>query len=122
MSTKTKKVLIFVVTFLLVLAMGATTVFGAIDPSQLTGTAPSANDETTIKDLGNRIIGALKAVSIVLAVVILTILGIKYMMGSAEEKADYKKTMIPYVVGAAVIFLAPQIAGALIGFFSSTTA
>ena len=32
------------------------------------------------------------------------------MMGSAEEKAEYKKTMIPYLVGAVLIFLAPTIA------------
>ena len=42
--------------------------------------------------------------------IILVVLGIKYMMGSAEEKAEYKKTMIPYVVGAILIFLAPMIA------------
>ena len=33
-------------------------------------------------------------------------LGIKYMMGSASEKAEYKKTMIPYVVGVVLLFSA----------------
>jgi len=31
------------------------------------------------------------------------------MMGSAEEKAEYKKTMIPYVVGAVLIFASTTI-------------
>ena len=32
------------------------------------------------------------------------------MVGSAEEKAEYKKTMIPYLVGAICIFAASTIA------------
>ena len=39
-----------------------------------------------------------------MVVIFLLILGIKYMMGSASEKAEYKKTMIPYIVGAVLIF------------------
>ena len=46
----------------------------------------------------------------VVAVLILVVLGIKYMMGSTEEKAEYKKTLIPYIVGAALIFAASNIA------------
>ncbi|MEI3401230.1 MAG: hypothetical protein V8R51_02250 [Clostridia bacterium] len=46
----------------------------------------------------------MQTVGIVLSVVILIILGIKYMMGSAEEKAEYKKTMIPYLIGAVSVF------------------
>ena len=28
------------------------------------------------------------------------------MMGSAEEKAEYKKTMLPYLIGAVIVFAA----------------
>ena len=38
------------------------------------------------------------------------------MMGSAEEKAEYKKVMIPYLIGAVLIFAAPYIAGAIYTF------
>ena len=38
------------------------------------------------------------------AVVLVAFLGIKYMLGSAEEKAEYKKDMIPYLVGAFLLF------------------
>lgn len=51
----------------------------------------------------------MQTVGIVVAVVILLILGIKYMIGSAEEKAEYKKTMIPYIVGAILIFASTTI-------------
>lgn len=112
MNAKTIKVLTFVATILLVVSLGASTVFG-LTPNEMTGTAPTG---TEIKDLGNKLIGILQTVGIVLSVVILVILGIKYMMGSAEEKADYKKTMIPYIVGAVCIFLAPTIANMIYTF------
>ena len=129
MSTKTMKILTFIVTVLLVVSIGGTTVFGATDkdkdkeatttltPSQMTGTPPTSTD---IQDLGNKIIGILQTIGVVLSVVILVILGIKYMMGSAEEKAEYKKTMIPYIVGAAFIFLAPTIANVVYTFLTSS--
>ncbi len=31
------------------------------------------------------------------------------MIGSAEEKAEYKKTMIPYIIGAILIFASTTI-------------
>ena len=40
------------------------------------------------------------------------------MMGSAEEKAEYKKTMIPYLVGAILVFAASTIANFVYNFVS----
>ena len=73
----------------------------------LTGTKSDAQDQVT--NIGNQIIGILTTLGVVVAVVVLLILGIKYMMGSASEKAEYKKTMIPYLVGAILIFGASAI-------------
>ena len=106
MSTKTMKILTFIATILLVISLGTSTIF-ALTPSQVQPTDPGTND---IQTLGGKILGILQTVGIVLSVIILVILGIKYMMGSAEEKAEYKKTMIPYLVGAVLIFLAQTIA------------
>ena len=79
---------------------------GAIADS-LKGTTSSAQNQVT--SIGNQIIGILTTAGVVVAVVVLLILGIKYMMGSASEKAEYKKTMIPYLVGAILIFGASAI-------------
>lgn len=59
------------------------------------------NDLTKV---GNNIVTIIQVVGIVIAVIVLLVIGIKYMMGSASEKAEYKKTMIPYIVGAVLIF------------------
>lgn len=50
------------------------------------------------------IIKGIQIVGTIVAAVGIMILGIKYMMGSVEERADYKKTMIPYLIGCIMIF------------------
>lgn len=60
----------------------------------------------------NVIVSVLEAVGVILSVIILIVIGIKYILGSVEERADYKKTMIPYLIGAFMVFtvsLIPQI-------------
>lgn len=56
-------------------------------------------------DTGNLLIGAIQAVGTIVAIVIIVVLGIKYMKCSTEEKAAYEKTMIPYYILAILLFL-----------------
>ena len=44
------------------------------------------------------------------------------MMGSAEEKAEYKKTLLPYIIGAAFVFAASTIASIIFSFANGMTA
>ena len=44
------------------------------------------------------IVGTITTIGIIVAVATSAILGIKYMVGSVQEKAEYKKTMIPYII------------------------
>ena len=46
----------------------------------------------------------LTMVGIVISITMVSVLGIKYMIGSVEEKAEYKKTMIPMIIGAILLF------------------
>lgn len=49
-------------------------------------------------------LGYIQVVGMVLSVIILILIGFKYMLGSIEEKAEYKKTLIPYIIGAFILF------------------
>ena len=40
----------------------------------------------------------------IVSVIALIMLGIKYMVGSVEEKAQYKETLGPYFLGAVLVF------------------
>ena len=66
-----------------------------------------------IQSIGGKILSAVTTAGIVLSVIMLAVLGVKYMMGSAEEKAEYKKSMMPYLIGAVLIFAASTIATAV---------
>ena len=66
--------------------------------------------------IGGLIVGIVQTVGTIVAVVVVVILGIKYMTGSTEEKAEYKKTMLPYFVGAIVLFLGVTIVRVIFSF------
>ena len=70
----------------------------------------STDNTQNIQNLGGRIIGIVRVVGTIAAVAMLIVLGIKYMMGSAEERAEYKKTLFPYFIGAILIFAATNLA------------
>lgn len=92
----------------------------ALTPGDIKGSG-SVTGETEITNIGKSVVGILQTVGIVLSVIILIVLGIKYMMGSAEEKADYKKSMMPYIVGAALIFAASALAQVIYQLFSGVS-
>lgn len=50
------------------------------------------------------ILGIINAVGIVCSVIMIIVLGLKYMTGSIEEKAEYKRTIPIYLLGAALLF------------------
>lgn len=104
-----------IISIILVVLMALTAVSSVVLATDMSATIDkigqgnaNANAEEVV-NLGATIVTIMQTVGIVVAVVILLVLGIKYMIGSAEEKAEYKKTMIPYLVGAILIFAATTI-------------
>ena len=80
--------------------------------NDLTGTPTNQLDS-----VGSGILQLLAIIGSGLSIIFLIILGIKYMIGSIEEKASYKKTMLPYVIGALMVFGASTIAGIFYAMF-----
>lgn len=61
----------------------------------------SANSE--FDGVGRVILGAIQGIGIGISVVVLVVIGIKFMLGSAEERAEYKSSMVPYLIGVAFL-------------------
>ena len=108
---KVTKIISIVMIVAMLIAL-VTPVF-AVDPATI-----KANESNTgkITSLGSQIIGIVTTIGSVVAVLVLVVLGVKYMMGSAEEKAESKKTLMPYVIGAVLVFAASTIAGVIFSF------
>ena len=117
-----KKVLKFAIVLIMIMMIVSISVSSlALTPGEIEGNT-SAQGTNEITNVGNSVVGILQVVGIVLSVIVLIVLGIKYMMGSAAEKAEYKKTMMPYIVGAALIFAASAFAQVIYQFFTGVTA
>lgn len=109
---KMLKILPILMTVLITL-MAMTPVFATTDPFASISISNPQN-ATQFWSIGNQILGIIRIFGTIIAVGVLMVLGIKYMMGSAEEKAEYKKTMLPYVIGAVILFAAVNIANAVV--------
>lgn len=123
MSTKTMKILTFIATVLIALTMLSTVVFAAVDSdgviNQMQRENINASQSQQLSSLGGKVLSALQVIGFIAGAVILVVLGLKYMMGSLEEKAEYKKTMIPYLVGAIIVIAAPTLAKGIFSMIQS---
>ena len=66
-------------------------------------------DQTTIsskklKNMSDTIYSILLAIGIVVAVIVGLLLGMKFITGGIEEKAEVKAMLVPYIVGCVVLF------------------
>lgn len=71
-----------------------------------TGEALSNNviPEASIIAVSNMLYNVLLSIGIVAAVVMSGFLGIKYMTGGVEEQVKVKESLLPFIIGCAVVF------------------
>ena len=103
-----------IISTLLLVVMLVTSIAGTVFADSTTDVLDKLKGDgkvetSSLTTVGNNVVTIINVVGIVIAVIILLIIGIKYMIGSASEKAEYKKTMIPYLVGAILIFASTTI-------------
>ena len=116
---------IFATILLVVMLMSfASVVFAAtsVDPNTWKNQPGDKIKTDDITNFSASLINVISIVGSAAAIITLIVLGIKYMMGSAEEKADYKKSMIPYLVGAILIFAASALAQVVYQFVTGISA
>lgn len=121
---RTRKVIIISLLVLIIILFFPTKIFatglyvdseiklatGVIDPDDFDPdkNKPTQSEIAPIMNKANVIIGTIRVIGIVVSFVTLMVLGIKYMTGSVSEKAEYKKTMIPYIIGAFMVLALTQ--------------
>ena len=64
----------------------------------------TADESAELTDKAENVLGVIQVIGTVMAVVMLMVIGIKYMLGSVEERAEYKDTLKPYLIGAFLLF------------------
>ena len=107
MKKITKIISVFIIVFTLM-----STCFNVINVYATQSRVPDTNafrptnEDVPIEvtNMAGTVVSILQVVGTVIAVITLMILGIKYMAGSVQERAEYKKSMIPYLVGCILLF------------------
>ena len=127
---KSYKNLVRIITIMLIIV----TFFGMInivnaDPARQLGvyngnanSGDMGGGDVEVKKIINRFIGAAQIIGVFVAVAMLIILGMKFMIASAEEKAEIKKHLTVYVIGAVSMFGAAGILEIVQKFILAATA
>lgn len=75
-----------------------------------------ADINTGIGNTINNVIGLLQLAGTGIAVIIVTMLGIKYILASPSEKADTKKAIMPILIGCILLFGAVNLVAVVADF------
>lgn len=103
------KIVILIIVCAIIFSLSTVNAQGGINVNDYNpGGTPSIPTEVT--DKINPIVGVISLIGMITSVLVLVILGIKYMIGSVEEKAEYKKSLMPYMIGCIFVFMATVIA------------
>lgn len=73
--------------------------YATINPNDYKPSDPTTDDAVEVVEKIGVVLGAIRNISVVVSVIVLMIIGFKYIIGSVEEKANYKATMLPYIIG-----------------------
>jgi len=61
-------------------------------------------NSTELNKPSSEVYNILTSFGMIIAVVVGIVLGIKYMIAGADEKAEVKETLLPYIIGCVVTF------------------
>ena len=68
----------------------------------------------------NSIIGIIQVAGTGISMIMVTLLGIKYIMAAPSDKADVKKQIAPLVIGAIILFASVNLVGIIADVADST--
>ena len=102
MKSKNKKIIVILIISIILLILFMGNVSAAINPDDYK--PPQISSGGKLATIGNKIIGGIQYLGSIISVIVLIIIGIKYIIGSTEEKAEYKETLFAYLISCVVIF------------------
>ena len=85
-----------------------------LSPSSIVAQSDSTAD--SLRNTTGIILAVVQVIGVSVAVIMLLVVGIKYMYSAPNDRAEIKKHMVVYVVGAVVLFASSGILGIIRGF------
>lgn len=121
-----KKIILVLLIYMLcfstinVIISGATSGVTAEDLNKFKGSTSDIAGSGAATSILSSILSIVRTIGAGVAVVILMIIGAKYLVASAGDRADIKKYAINYVIGAIILFAASGILSIVKGFVDSS--
>lgn len=113
---KVIKLILLLLSFIIIFSLITTNyTYADIDTNSFNpwDTQPEGIDSETVTKYTNKVLGPLATVGVIVSVIAIMILGLKFIIGSATEKAEYKKHLVPVVLGICIIVFIFSILGIL---------
>ena len=113
MKKKTTFIFFMIIAFIILLstnvivqATSLSNIFGGAENFVNSGKANSENAINTeiLNDTSNLIYNTFVIIGVCAAVIVGAILGLKFIMGSVEEKVKVKESLVPFIIGCVVLF------------------
>ena len=106
MKKKSKIMIILIIAILtIILLINQVNATQVINPDSYKPDSPTeVTGATQFLNASNRLIGVIQVIGSLISVIALILIGIKYIIGSVEERAEYKKTLKAYLIGAVMVF------------------
>ncbi len=102
---KLKALVIIMVLIILVF----TNVSYCVDVNSVIGSTKLPDQGDKVGSIMGKTLGVIQVIGLAVAIIMLIVLGIKYMTSAPNEKAELKKHAVPYIVGAIFVFAASGI-------------
>lgn len=106
---KKYKVLLSILIALLILIFPLIINASQINPTDYKSDRPTDSEVKDMYLFGGSIAGVIQVVGSAVSIGALLIIGIRYVVSSADEKAEYRQRMIPYFIGAVLLFASVNI-------------
>lgn len=116
---KIKKIFILILSVILIFSIFSTTSFASVGDIVKTMSkvnTPKAGEAEQIVNVVNIIIGLLQIGGTGIALIVITLMGVKYIMAAPSEKADVKKQILPIIFGCILLFGAMTLMSAVYKF------
>lgn len=106
---KNKKIILILLLIALLLINSIVLASEVVNPENYKPSTLERTEAGRTLGMAEKMLAAIRNVGVVISVIILSIIGLKYMMCSVDEKANYKENMIPYVVGCLLLAMSSTI-------------
>lgn len=104
MRKNIKKIIVVLIIFLYIIAFMTSVKAFAGDISTFNDNKEIPEVDTAINSIGATVITIIRVVSVAIAIVMLLVIGMRYMISAPGDRADIKKHAVAYVIGAFMLF------------------